>query len=141
MMEIPRLPEPDRSDLVPAGSEPVDPVRAESPAPLVAPELSGPSRALFGFVAIAMAFCVVMLVLSGGWTGFLLAAGAAYVAGTIGYCAVTGHEPASSRQFSLSPRFHELADPARPLTPADLCFPAADAALARAGDDAPRSGD
>jgi hypothetical protein len=118
-MEIPRLPDPYRGGVVPAGSEPLDSAGAESPAPLAAPELSGPSRALFGFVAIAMAFCVVMLVLSGGWTSFLLAAGAACVAGTMGYCAVTGREPASSRQFSLSPRFHELADPARPLTAGD----------------------
>jgi hypothetical protein len=115
-MEIPRDPDPVRGDIVPGGRVSVDRVEVEGSTPLVAPGYSGLSRALFGFVTLAMAFCVVVLVMSGGWMDFLLAAGAALVAGTMGYCAVTGREPASSRQFSFSPRFHELADPARPLT-------------------------
>jgi hypothetical protein len=113
-METLQNPDPEPGKVVPAGGESHLPVDTNAPAALVAPGYSAPWRALFGFIAIAMAFAVVVLVLSGGWVDLFLAAGAAGLAGIMGYFAVTGREPASSLAYTPSRRFAELADPARP---------------------------
>jgi hypothetical protein len=92
----------------------------EAPAGLLPARYSGSWRALIGFVGIVMAFAAVFLVVeSGGWTDYLLAAAAACMAAPMGFFAITGRRPASDLLYTPSRRFLELADPSRPLTADD----------------------
>ncbi|HEX8904821.1 MAG TPA: hypothetical protein VF771_08280 [Longimicrobiaceae bacterium] len=79
-----------------------------------------PMRAMSGVVALGMAFAAAVLVLTGGTTEYLMAAGAVFLAGMMGYVALTGREPFL---YSPSRRFAELADPSRPLTDEDFRLP------------------
>jgi hypothetical protein len=91
---------------------------AEAPAALVPREATG-WRFLVGLIGVAMLFAAGALALGGGWDDLLVAAGAACLGGAMAYMAVTGHVPISPQQYTLSPRFAALADPARPLTAGD----------------------
>jgi len=116
-MQTLRNPDSEPGKVVPSGDQSPEPVETDAPAALVVPRYGAAWRALFGFVALAMAFMAAVLVVEGGgWMAFVLAAGAALVGGTTGYFAVTGRRPSL---YTPSPRFAELADPTRPLTSTD----------------------
>jgi hypothetical protein len=128
-MEAP-TPHSEHSDAVPAARGSSEPVATESPAALVPRTYGAGWRALFAVVGVAMLFAAGVLALSGGWMDVVLAVLTACFGGTMGYFAVTGREPASSRLYTPSERFAELADPARPLTADDLRLPPAESTLA-----------
>jgi hypothetical protein len=106
---------------------------AEAPAALV-PRVGPGWRVLAGFVGVAMLFAAGVLALGGGWMDLVMAVVAACLGGTMGYVAVTGHDPISPREYTLSRRFAELTDPARPLSLEDSRLPA----LEPAGEDTAR---
>jgi len=101
-MGTPRIPASAHGDLVPARSEAPDPAAVEAPPELVPARYSGPWRALFGFVGIALAFVAVVLVVVGD---DLLAAAAACGGGIMGFFAVTGQRPASDLLLGIPVAF------------------------------------
>lgn len=98
---------------------------------VAAPTYGRGSRAMFAFVAVMCLVITVILGIGGSW---LLAASMIVFGGVMGYFAVTGRQPADPMLAPASRRFHELADPSRPLTPDDTALPGD-----RAGGDAPRT--
>ncbi|HSU85032.1 MAG TPA: hypothetical protein VLR69_21655, partial [Thermoanaerobaculia bacterium] len=118
-----------------------NPVAAEAPAGIVPPLYGTAWRALFAFVGLALLFIAGVLVLSGEWASILMAAAAACMGVTMGYFAVTGRRPAGSLPYTPSRRFAELADPARPLAPEDLCLPSVESTPANPPGGPARPGD
>lgn len=79
----------------------------------LAPRYGGAWRAMFGFVAL---MCFVAAAIGGLGGGWIVAVSMAVFGAGAGYVAVTGKRPADPSRAPASARFHELADPTRPLT-------------------------
>ncbi|HEU4558873.1 MAG TPA: hypothetical protein VFS20_13525 [Longimicrobium sp.] len=88
--------------------------------PLAAPAYGWPQRALFAVMAVMCLVVAAILGISGSW---LLAASMVLFGGGMGYFAVTGRRPADPALAPASRHFHELANPARPLTADDMKLP------------------
>lgn len=118
----------DPSRSVPAHGSPAPPVAstADANSPSVTPhEPLAPTygtawRAMFAVVAV---MCFVAAVIGGLGGSWIVAASMAVFGGFVGYFAVTGKRPADPARAPASARFHELADPTRPLTPDDVRLP------------------
>lgn len=118
-------------------SDPGPPVPAHTPSAPVAGDAKSPAiepyepapptfgkgkRATFAFVAV-MCFVVAAILFS---ANLVSALAMVVFGGTMAYFAATGARPADAWRAPASARFHELADPTRPLTPDDVALPADD---------------
>ena len=109
---------------VPAHTTPA-PVSGDAISPAVEPYEPAPPaygkgrRAMFAFVAV---MCFVMAAILFG-TSLVPALAMVGFGGIMAYFTITGKRPDHPELAPASPRFQELADPARPLTSVDLAAP------------------
>lgn len=115
--------DPSRSMPAHGSFAPPTPAGADASSPSVAPhEPLAPAygrawRAMFAVVAAMCLVAAAIGALGGSW---IVAASMVVFGGFVGYFAVTGKRPADPSRAPASARFHELADPTRPLTRDDL---------------------